>query len=155
MRSVQQTSKGSPARVIRLTDVLATIVVLAVVCTLVGPQFSTASQNPGDAAVAQDLTFLRQQIALYRLQHRDLLPGHIRGANRTADADLVVKQMTQFTDEKGNVSAVRSDRFRYGPYLTGFPMHAQTGISVLRLVGSEAAAGWVYDAKSGELTAGP
>lgn len=125
-------------RMLRVTDAMAVIVILGVVGALVGPQLSTASQDPRRMALQQDLDYLRRQIALYRVQHHGAAP----------DADRFVKQLTEFTDEKGNVSARRSERFRYGPYVTEMPVHPRTGLAPV-------SAGWVYDPDTGELMPDP
>jgi len=62
-------------RIVRLTDLLAVVVLIAILSTLLGPQFSIASSTPLQNALRHELDRLSKQVALYRLQHDNQSPG--------------------------------------------------------------------------------
>lgn len=106
---------------------------------------------------------LRTALDAYHADH-GFYPGAPGDANSAGDPQMLVRQLTQFTDAAGNPSPTADDRHRFGPYLAAFPAEAITGSrevtvdtaskrllpEVARAVeASSARGGWFYEAKSG------
>jgi len=135
-------------RIVRLTDLLAVVVLIAILSTLLGPQFSIASSTPLQNALRHELDRLSKQVALYRLQHDNQSPG------MTADGLSASKFVEDLT---------RDDRF--GPYLNKMPDNPINRKRTVRFIGEgpidaqlTGAAGWVYQPSTGRIapdTPGP
>jgi hypothetical protein len=94
------------------------------------------------------LTALRNGIEMHATEHMGNWP----------DAERIEGQLTQHTDEDGNVSPTRDDDHRYGPYLRKVPpvtVGPNNGISKIgdsRSVSQgDPGYGWIYDAVTGEI----
>ena len=110
---------------------------------------STPSRQPTVITTVQSL---RSQLALFKLQHNDRLPGVCplveSGGPSNASEATFWAQMTQFTDLDGNTSPTKSDRYCYGPYLKSFwsnPLNGSTSVASAPARG----VGFVYDFAGG------
>jgi hypothetical protein len=95
---------------------------------------------------------MRSQIALFKLQHDERLPGVfplVRGGGPPeADPAMFWAQMTQFTDVNGNPSPTKTEACCFGPYFQSRPvnpMNASTTIASKPARG----VGFVYDFAGG------
>ena len=132
-----------------LVEVLIVVVILAILAATVLPQFTNASKDAIDSSVKQNLSVIRSQIELYRIQHGNNLPG--------ADFE---NQMTLATDRGGDTTG--TDR-NYGPYVSGgaFPVNQgneKRGVFVKTsgtAARSDAGAddGWIYEVDTGRFYA--
>src|SRR3954453_3386064 len=57
-----------------LVEILIVVIILGLLAAIVIPQFTNASQDARESALASQLQTLRSQIELYKLQHGDVLP---------------------------------------------------------------------------------
>ena len=62
-----------------LIEILIVVIILGILAAIVIPQFSNASTSAKTSAVVSTAQSLRSQVALYKLQHNDVLPP--AGAN--------------------------------------------------------------------------
>src|SRR5438132_4798759 len=82
------------------------VIILGILAAIVIPQFTSASTEARQGNLKSQLQTLRSQIALYKLQHRDIPPSQ---ATATFWA-----QLTKFSDDAGNVNASKTALFNYG-----------------------------------------
>jgi len=139
-----------------------TLVVIIVVVTLLGilaavvtPQLSGAAQDAREAALATNLTNLRQQIALYIAEHNGRGP-HLDEGDHIQQDELTAR-MTRRTDPSGAFN----DQGTCGPYVRDWPANPFCDPAKARLVrvGSWGApfrdgrTGWYYSSATCILSA--
>jgi len=95
---------------------------------------------------------LRSQVALFKLQHNDRLPGACplvaSGGPVDADPQTFWAQMTQFTDADGHTSATWSMRYFYGPYMQSVAHNRLNGSTTIASKPGRGV-GFVYDFAGG------
>jgi general secretion pathway protein G len=144
-----------------LVEILIVVVIMGILAAIVVPQFHQSSDDARYSAVIQNLQSLRQQIDLYKNQHRGQLPGTPGGA---APDTLFVDQLTKPTNEAGEVGDFGDPNYPLGPYITTlFPAnpfnHSRTVESVTTLPDSAPAGttvnsgdpGWIYEVTTGRI----
>ena len=124
-----------------LVELLIVVVILGILAAIVVPQFSDASTDARFSSLYTNLSTMRGQIELYRLQHNGSYPSLANFAN----------QLTSKTDADGTINAAG----KYGPYLQRVPNNpftAPAGNDVSSGAASSTKA-WYYDDTSGEFRA--
>jgi general secretion pathway protein G len=96
-----------------LVEILIVVIILGILAAIVIPQFTEASNDARESALASDLQTIRSQVELYKIQHLDCLPGE--QADASIDDDEFVTDLTAQTDQDGTVGT------ECGPYLQSFP----------------------------------
>jgi len=123
-----------------LVEILIVVVILGILAAIVIPQFTDASTEAKESALASDLQTMRSQIELYKIQHNDEPPGLA-----TFEA-----QMTGTTDVLGVTTGTK-----FGPYLQQVPTNQFNDSKELdgdgAAGGGTPEAGWDYDALTGEI----
>ena len=131
-----------------LVELLIVVIILGILAAIVIPQFSNASTSAKTSAVLSTAQSLRQQVALYKLQHNDKLPdGSTSAKFWTA--------MTTQTDSTGTAYAAGAPDGPFGPYMQSIPANSLNQSTVVfdsaqtfpGAVGT--ACGWVYDYTGG------
>jgi general secretion pathway protein G len=128
-----------------LIEILIVVIILGILAAIVIPQFTSASTEARQGNLKSQLQTLRSQIALYKLQHRDIAPSQ--------DSVEFWDQMTQFSDEAGETNATKTDVFKYGPYYEAPVVNPLTNSSVIAGAAGLNGAGWAYDAATGKIKA--
>lgn len=146
-------------------EIVVVVAILGAVAFLTIPRLSNAAQQPDTrATLRQELKTLRVAIERYRTEH-DRLPGVVGDQPADAcDPELLVAQLTQYTDVLGNVSDRPSQRYCFGPYLShGVPTcpippnTGRNGICAVRDANAPPVdptanqAGWIYHANTGHI----
>jgi len=71
-----------------------------------------------------ELRFLRNQLQVFRAQHRDVSAGYPGGNPGAAlDEATLVGELTHYTDVDCNISAVNSATYKYPPYISKMPQN--------------------------------
>jgi general secretion pathway protein G len=129
-----------------LVELLIVVMILAILASVVIPQFTSISSEAKESSLRSNLATARQAISLYRVQHNETYPGQGGWAE-------FVTQLTTGTAPDGTPGS------KYGPYLRDrFPDNALTETSTGKTVatmpagpsGSEA---WIYCTSDGQLRA--
>ena len=131
-----------------LIEILIVVIILGILAAIVIPQFSNASTSAKTSAVLSTAQSLRQQVALYKLQHNDKLPdGSTSAKFWTA--------MTTQTDSTGAAYAAGAPDGPFGPYMQSIPANSLNSSTVVldstvTFPGTAASTcGWVYDYTGG------
>jgi general secretion pathway protein G len=126
-----------------LVELLIVVVILGILAAVVIPQFSDASTETRMSSLQENLTTIRKQIDVYKLQHQGILPGQATFAD----------QMTKKTDVDGTVNVATG---KFGPYLQRIPNNPFTNGGTGNDVTNTAAAtnkAWFWEATTGEFKA--
>jgi general secretion pathway protein G len=140
MFSVQQTihrrtRRAISRRAFTLIEILIVVTILAILATIVIPQFSNASMTARENMLKDELRYLRTQIIVYKAQHHDVAPGYPAGDPlQTPTETDFVNQMTRHTDEHSAVSATPSTVFKFGPYLSAMPENPMNKLSAVQII---------------------
>ena len=129
-----------------LVELLIVVVILAILASVVIPQFTNVSADAKESSLRSNLATVRQAISLYRVQHNETYPGQGGWAE-------FVTQLTTGTLSDGTPGS------KYGPYLRDqFPDNPVTGTSTGKTVasmpaGPSGAEAWIYCTSDGQLRA--
>lgn len=141
-----------------LVEILIVVVILGILASIVVPKLSNASQVSREGTLKDEVRFLRTQIAVYAAQHHDVCPGYPGGdSTQTPSQTTFVSQMTQYTDDAGNVSATQSVTHKFGPYLSRMPENPVNALSSIKFIDGSAAmtpdgsTGWLYQPATGAI----
>ena len=132
-------------RAFSLIELVIVIVIIAIIAAIAIPRMSRGASGAAESSLTADLAVLRNSIDLYQTEHGGTFP------------DLVATptQLTQFTDDNGNVNAAKNATFYLGPYLRSIPalpVGADKGKSSF-IAAYAAGSGWVYVQVSGTVKA--
>ena len=101
-----------PTRGFSLIELVIVVVIIGIIAAIAIPRMSRGSQGASDNALAGDMAVWRSALDLYQTEHNGAYPK---------DNTTIVAQLTQFTDDQGNVSATSDPTHVYGPYLRTIP----------------------------------
>ncbi len=110
-------NRASYRRGFSLIELVIVVVIIAIIGAIAIPKMSRGTSGAADSAVRGNLNVLRNAIELFASEHGGKFPEQIG----TAGTDTIEKQLTQFTDDNGVVSATRTATAVYGPYLRKVP----------------------------------
>lgn len=132
-----------------VTEILIVVFALAILGTVVIPQFSRASRQSQQNNLKDVIQYLRTQIAVFKAQHQDIPPGYPRGNPMAMPSEsALVNQMTCHSDINFNLSMAT---LPYGPYLAKMPANPMNGRDTVKVIGNNQAlplpdgsTGWIY-----------
>jgi type II secretion system protein G len=124
-----------------LVEILIVVVILGILSAIVIPQYTSASTEARESALAGDLQTIRSSIELYKIHHNDNLPGTQAGVDfQTA--------MTSRTNQDGVVdtSGGTDPTFRFGPYLREIPINPFNDLNTVEIDGTagDNSSGWNF-----------
>ena len=113
-----QTRKG-----FTLIEILIVVIILGILAAIVIPQFTNASKEAKQSSLVTMVQSLRSQIALFKLQHNDYLPGTATLGTGTFAEATFWDQLTLFSKLDGTTNATKdtTNGFVYGPYMQSKP----------------------------------
>jgi general secretion pathway protein G len=131
-----------------LVEILIVVVILGILAAIVIPQFTDASTQAKESALASDIQMMRSQLELYKIQHNDNLPDC---TNQTTFEACMLAQ----TDQYG---AVGTD---FGPYMGKTPSNPFVSgdatdditFAASGTVPSDGSTGWWMRTDTGEFRA--
>jgi len=143
-----------------LVEVIIVVAILGIMAAIVLPTFQGNVAQAKEAASKSNLTTLRAQIELYKLQHSGYPPGYVNGSGTSAD--ILELQFIGTTTEAGlaSTNTVPSNPFLYGPYVKKIPENPFNKRSNIIFVAEgtdfTAAAdgtssGWLYKKETAEI----
>ena len=142
-----------------LIEILIVVIILGILAAIVIPQFTNASKEAKQSSLVTMVQSLRSQIALFKLQHNDYLPGvgTLVGTGGTFDSTVFWNQMTLFSDVTGATAAAKTVQFDKGPYMQSLPKNplcpTTANSSTVEATVNGAAAtnvvGFIYDYQGG------
>jgi general secretion pathway protein G len=140
-----------------LIEILIVVIILGILAAIVIPQFTNASKEAKQSSLVTMVQSLRSQIALFKLQHNDYLPGTAPLNGATFDQAVFWDQMTLFTDVTGATQAAKDTTYDKGPYMQSIPKNplcptaANASLIEATVNGAAATAevGFIYDYQAG------
>lgn len=145
MRNVRNTPRG-----FTLIEILIVVIILGILAAIVIPQFSSASNDARKSALQSTVQTLRSQVALYRLQHNDRLPG--AGTGNTFGSAQFWTDMISQSDPTGAIPPGMGQSV-CGPYMQDVPKNSMNTSTVVlngnNAVTAGSACGYEYDYAGG------
>ncbi len=137
-----EVKSGSQLRVILL--VVAVLVFFVAAARCLNWRCDCSRTMSIERELCRDLQTVRSQIELYKIQHKEGLPG-------TVDGVSFVKAMTRGTNACGFLNTGNP----YGPYLTKIPANRRNGLDSIEIDGvlGGGNCGWHYNTTTGEFHA--
>ena len=84
-----------------LMEFLILAIILAIIAAITVPRFSRAAQQARLTDLVSDLQMVRSQIELYKIQHKDLLPGQKVHGGNILEHDFVKAMTVRGSDGMG------------------------------------------------------
>jgi type II secretory pathway pseudopilin PulG len=129
------------------TEIIIIASILTLVAAIVIPQYSNAAATAKETELISALQKVRAQIALYRIQHDNLLPGQIAPGQNIGPRDF-------------HQSLTTSDPEGLGPYLPAMPVNPfneKNDITFINNINASPAGteetAWWFNAATGEFRA--
>jgi len=115
-----------------LIEILIVVIILGILAAIVIPQFTNASKDAKQSALVTMVQSMRSQIALFKLQHNDYLPGSAP-LNGAFSGATFWNQMTLFSNVTGQTQATKDTTtgFDKGPYMQSIPKNPLCPTSTL------------------------
>ena len=132
-------------RAFSLVELVVVVVILGTLAAIALPRVSAFGQRAQVATLKQNLAILSEAVGRYHGEHLGTFPSS-------------AAQLTQYTDEDGNVSSTKTTTHIYGPYLDAIPplpvgtKKGETGITADTEPGTTDG-GWVLDTNTGTVRA--
>jgi prepilin-type N-terminal cleavage/methylation domain-containing protein len=143
-----------------LVELVLVVAILGIMAAIVVPAFQGHVAQAKESASRSNLTTMRTQIELYKLQHDGFPPGYVSGSGTTVG--ILELQFIGTTAVTGLASpgTVPADPFLYGPYVKKIPKNSFNKLSTIAYV-TEAtefsaavdgiSSGWFYKKETGEI----
>ena len=105
-----------------LIEMLIVVILLGILAMLIVPQISVSTEDARLSQLQANLSAMRNAVELYYYEHKNTYPGEndVGGTATTVALDAqtaFLAQLTQYTDEDGNVLEKKDATHIYGPYL--------------------------------------
>jgi prepilin-type N-terminal cleavage/methylation domain-containing protein len=158
-----------------LIELLIVVIILAILAAIVIPQFSASTGDARESALDANLATMRSAIEMYKVQHQNTYPGVAATGTaatcttkgeKAGGSQTFIDQLTLASDANGNTCTVADTNYRFGPYLRGAvavePVSGKgSAVGDIKVAtegaklapATDAAGGWLYDSKSGQLIA--
>jgi prepilin-type N-terminal cleavage/methylation domain-containing protein len=143
-----------------LVELMLVVAILGILGAVALPVYQGQAAKARESAAKSNLSTLRAQIELYKLQHKGVAPGYVNGAE--ADVATLELQLTATSADTGATSPnkVRVAPFLYGPYVKKIPKNPFNNSNTIAYVALEAdmataadgtRSGWLYKRETGEI----
>ena len=134
-----------------LLELVIVVVIIGIIAAIAIPRMSRGTAGAADSAVTGDLAVLRNAIDLFAAEHDGKFPT----------ATAITAQLTQYTGDSVTDApvAAKDKDHPFGPYLRAVPKlpvgvsKGKDTITATGPAGTDATAGWLYDAATGKVVA--
>ncbi len=145
-----------------LVELLIVVIILAILAAVVVPQFATSTNDARASALDTTLANMRSSLDLYFQQHGEF-PSALGDGIAAADSTAAfLSQMTQYTDNDGDVQLTKDATHVYGPYLRkaviptepiteSSAMEIETAGSLGMVASGGDPGGWKFDNVTGQF----
>ena len=137
-----------------LVEILIVVIILGILAAVVIPQFTEASNDARQSALASDLQTVRSQLELYKVQHLEKYPDVDKDG--IADTANFIARLTGRTDADTTLNAAGA----FGPYLQKFPSNpwvsgaASADVSFgANSCPGDGTTGWYFETDAGKFSA--
>ena len=141
-----------------LVEILIVVMILGILASIIVPHYVGASDESRHAAIVDQLRMMRDQVNIYRAEHREQFPGTTAAVPGGTIA-MFVGQFTQYTDADGDVAAAKDATHKFGPYLPSIPLNPMSGTDTIKYDWSydaiptpDDSTGWIYQPFTGRLS---
>lgn len=138
-----------------LVEILIVVIILGILAAIVIPQFTEASNDARESALASDLQTVRSQLELYKVQHLERYPN-IAADGVTLDNANFIARLTGRTLLTGELNLAGP----FGPYLQKFPSNPWSpvgddlvGFGVVDPAPGTGDTGWYFNTDLGKFSA--
>lgn len=133
-----------------LVEILIVVMILAILAAIVIPNITEVTTISRETNLRENLSKIRAHVQVYRNQH-----------SRFPTAADFARQLTQYTNFEGEVSPVRTEEHRFGPYLEQMPPNPITNSDAIRAADDpdqtrppgDMDGGWWYNEVTGQFYA--
>jgi type II secretion system protein G len=140
-----------------LVEMMIVVAILGILGAIVFPTYQSNAAEAKASSAKSNLSILRNQIELYKMQHNGALPGYAMGG--LIAEGLLPEQFvgTSTLDGISCASKTPSDPFLYGPYLRTIPtnpFNTKSSIAYSTDFATDAGvvvSGWLYNTTTGEI----
>ena len=147
----------SRPRAFTLVELVIVVTIIGIIAAIAVPRVSSSSTHATANAIQATLMNVRTAIDCYYAEHNKY-PGS-NPANGAPDGVNFVKQLTMYSDAKGNPNATRSSTFKYGPYLRSpFPVNPADNLATVAVKKdrtdpdpAQGSVGWVAVLSTGDF----
>src|SRR5947199_9959649 len=94
-----------------LIEILIVVIILGILAAIVIPQFTNASKEAKSSSLVTMVQSLRRQIALFKLQHNDYLPGTAPLSGATFNPVVYWNQLDLLSDVTVAIQAPHAPLF--------------------------------------------
>lgn len=142
-----------------LIELLIVVSILGIMAMIVVPHYVGAAGSSRGVALSDQVRIIREAVNLYRAQHGDKWPGISEDGTVDSSSNLLLAQLTTYTDAKGRTTSGKSSQYPFGSYLPSMPANPISGLKTVTIVtGSTLPAvndttGWFYQPSTGKLWA--
>jgi prepilin-type N-terminal cleavage/methylation domain-containing protein len=121
-----------------LVEVMIVVIIIGILATIVIPQFTGATKQARETTLRDDLRFLRSQVQVFRIQHRDIAPGYPGGNMSSSPTQQDFSdQMLLYTSELCDTSTTADATHKLGPYLSRVPTNPITDQAAILVLGND------------------
>ena len=166
--------KSHLSRGFTLVELLIVTIILAILASIVVPQFASTTDDAKLSALDSNLASMRSAVDLYYQQHGHYpsavaatgatCPGGGAAGSGAADsAAAFVSQLSRYSNSAGQTCTTTDATFKFGPYLKKdtLPNNPLTDnntlvistTGALGMTGNASAAGWKFDNVTGQFIA--
>ncbi|HNY78273.1 MAG: prepilin-type N-terminal cleavage/methylation domain-containing protein [Sedimentisphaerales bacterium] len=140
-----------------LVELMIVVAILGILGAIVFPTYQSNTAEAKASSAKSNLSILRTQIELYKMQHNGALPGSAMGG--PIAEGLLPEQFlgTTAIDGDSSPSKTPSDPYLYGPYLRTIPtnpFNSESNIKYSTDFATDAGvvvSGWLYNTATGEI----
>ncbi len=140
-----------------LVELMIVVAILGILGAIVFPTYQSNTTEAKVSSAKSNLSILRNQIELYKMQHNGVIPGYASGSAVTEGTLAIQFTGTSTITGAAIASKTPSNPFLYGPYLRTIPtnpFNTESNIKYSTDFATDAGvvvSGWLYNSTTGEI----